>query len=66
MLSDSVLVKDYVGEDYLIFAEYIKSFRKEGDYPVISTENSPLAAYKGYLLDYENPYGAGRITEKRE
>ena len=29
---------------------------------VRSTANSPLADYPGYLLDYENPYGAGRIS----
>ena len=28
----------------------------------MTSANSPLADYPGYLLDYENPYGAGRIT----
>ena len=27
-----------------------------------ASANSPLADYPGYLLDYENPYGAGRIS----
>ena len=30
--------------------------------PHLSSANSPLAAYPGYLLNYEQPYGAGRIT----
>ena len=30
--------------------------------PHLTSANSPLADYPGYLLDYENPYGAGRIT----
>ena len=30
--------------------------------PHLTTANSPLAAYPGYLLNYEQPYGAGRIT----
>ena len=28
------------------------------------TANSPLASYANYLLNYENPYGAGRITRQ--
>ena len=30
--------------------------------PHLTSANSPLAAYPGYLLNYEQPYGAGRIT----
>ena len=30
--------------------------------PHLTSATSPLADYPGYLLDYENPYGAGRIT----
>ena len=30
--------------------------------PHLTSANSPLADYPGYLLDYENPHGAGRIT----
>lgn len=62
MFADDPLVVDYVGQDYVIFAEYIKSFKGEGAYPLVNSENSPLSSYKGYLLDYENPFGAGRIT----
>ncbi len=65
MLANTKLVKDYVGEDYLMTSAYVKSFAKGADgKPHISTANSPLSAYKNYLLDYENPNGAGRITIK--
>lgn len=62
MYSKDELTVDYVGEDYVILAEYMKAFEKENGYPLINTKNSPLVNYSGYLLDYENPYGAGRIT----
>ena len=51
-------VVDYVSEDYVILAEYIKAFSDS----TVATANSPLSALKGYLIDYENPYGAGRIV----
>ena len=62
MLNDCICIQDYVLEDYLVFAEYIEAFRA-GDtgLPLVSNLNSPLSAYAGYLLDYENPYGSGRI-----
>ena len=53
-------VVDYVSQDYVILAEYIKNFTDSK----VSTANSPLSALNGYLIDYENPYGAGRITIK--
>ncbi len=62
MFMDNEGIVDYVGEDYIILAEYFKSF-DGASYPVIHTENSPLASYSGYLLDYENPLGSGRITD---
>ena len=62
MFKGIVPVLDFVGEDYIILADYFKSFKKGKDkFPHISTENSPLKAYKNYLLDYENPFGSGRI-----
>lgn len=65
MFNDSVLVKDYVAQDYLGQAAYIEGFEKdENDMPIISSATSPLAAYEGYLIDYENPNGAGRIVIK--
>jgi len=56
------LTVDYVGQDYLIMAEYIKSFAQDGGCARVNTANSPLASYEGYLLDYEKPEGAGRIN----
>ncbi|MBP9997527.1 MAG: bifunctional metallophosphatase/5'-nucleotidase [Lachnospiraceae bacterium] len=62
MFADDELTVDYVGQDYVLLAEYIKSFEGDGEYAVINTKNSPLSKYKGYQLDYDNPMGAGRIT----
>ncbi len=61
MFKDCKCVVDYVQEDYLVLAEYMKAFAKEDGVPKINTENSPLSSYEGYLLDYDNPLGAGRI-----
>ncbi len=63
MLGNTKLVKDYVNEDYLVTSSYVKAFTKgEDGKPHISTANSPLSAYKNYLINYENPTGAGRIV----
>lgn len=62
MFEDDELVVDYVGQDYTILSEYIKSFTMNGEYSQVNTKNSPLSAYDGYLIDYENPFGCGRIT----
>jgi 2',3'-cyclic-nucleotide 2'-phosphodiesterase (5'-nucleotidase family) len=56
MFNDSELVLDYIGEDYLVFADYLKAFDNS-----INNQNSPLKSYENYLYDYENPYGSGRI-----
>ena len=62
MFKGNNIILDFVGEDYMILADYLKAFKKGGDgYPHVSTENSPLYSYKNYLLDYKNPYGSGRI-----
>ena len=64
MFDGAELIKDYVSEDYLVMSTYAMTFGgvdAEG-LPHLTTANSPLADYPGYLLDYENPYGAGRIT----
>ena len=62
MFDGAELIKDYVSEDYLVMSTYAMIFdgATEG-MPVLANANSPLASYPGYLLDYENPYGAGRI-----
>ena len=64
MFDGAELIKDYVSEDYLVMSTYAMTFGgvdAEG-LPHLTSANSPLAAYPGYLLDYEQPYGAGRIT----
>ena len=64
MFDGAELIKDYVSEDYLVMSTYAMTFGgvdAEG-LPHLTTANSPLADYPGYLLDYENPYGAGRIS----
>ena len=64
MFDGAELIKDYVSEDYLVMSTYAMTFGgvdAEG-LPHLTTANSPLADYPGYLLDYENPYGAGRIN----
>ena len=64
MFDGAELIKDYVSEDYLVMATYAMIFdgADAAGLPHLSSANSPLAAYPGYLLDYEQPYGAGRIT----
>ena len=64
MFDGAELIKDYVSEDYLVMSTYAMTFGgvdAEG-LPHLSSANSVLAECPGYLLDYENPYGAGRIS----
>ena len=64
MFDGAELIKDYVAEDYLVMSTYAMSFGGvDGEgLPHLTTANSPLADYPGYLLNYEDAYGAGRIT----
>lgn len=62
MFSNDEMVIDFVGQDYSILAMYFEAFKKDGDYPLVNTKNSPLNSLSGYQIDYENPYGAGRIN----
>ena len=63
MFDGATLIKDYVSEDYLVMSSYAAMFGgvDENGLPHLTSANSPLADYPGYLLNYENPYGAGRI-----
>ena len=63
MFDGAELIKDYVSEDYLVMSTYAMLFdgADAAGLPHLSSANSPLASYPGYLLNYENPYGAGRI-----
>ena len=64
MFDGAELIKEYVSEDYLVMSTYAMIFdgADAAGLPHLSSANSPLAAYPGYLLNYEQPYGAGRIT----
>ena len=64
MFDGAELIKDYVAEDYLVMSTYAMSFGGvDGEgLPHLTTANSPLADYPGYLLNYADAYGAGRIS----
>ena len=63
MFDGATLIKDYVSEDYLVMSSYAAMFGgvDTNGLPHLASANSPLADYPGYLLNYEDPYGAGRI-----
>ncbi len=58
MFASSSRIADYINEDYVVLAEYMKEF----DSALINNWNAPLGSYEGYLYDYENPYGGGRVN----
>ena len=64
MFDGAELIKDYVAEDYLVMSTSAMSFGgvDAAGLPHLTTANSPLADYPGYLLNYEDAYGAGRIS----
>ena len=58
MFDGAVNVLDYVMEDYMVLANYVRGF--EGG--IVGATNSPLGAkYPGMLIDYTAVGGAGRI-----
>ena len=63
MFDGATLIKDYVSEDYLVMSSYAAMFCgvDANGLPHLASANSPLADYPGYLINYEDPYGAGRI-----
>ena len=59
MFDGAVNVLDYVMEDYMVLANYVKGFENG----VVGATNSPLLAkYPGMKLDYGTTSGSGRIT----
>ena len=59
MFGSAVNVVDYVMEDYLVLANYVRGF--EGG--IVTADNSPLAVkYPGFCVDYADGNGSGRIT----
>ena len=58
MFGGAVNVLDYVMEDYMVLANYIKAFPDS----TVKADNSPLkTAYPNMLLDYSTVNGSGRI-----
>ena len=58
MLDGGENVLDYVMEDYMVLATYVKGFESG----VVDAKNSPLLAkYPQMLLDYSDVNGSGRI-----
>ncbi|MBR5453432.1 MAG: bifunctional metallophosphatase/5'-nucleotidase, partial [Clostridia bacterium] len=59
MFEGAVNVLDYVMEDYMVLAGYVKAFTGG----IIQADNSPLAAkYKNFGINYSEITGSGRIT----
>ncbi len=59
MLNGADLVQDYVMEDYLVLANYIKGFEAQ----TIHGKNSPLLTkYPNMKIDYSQVTGSGRIV----
>ncbi len=58
MFEDSEMVLDYVMEDYMVLAGYVKAF-EDG---IIKSDNAPLASkYPGFTVDYGTVNGSDRI-----
>lgn len=58
MFEGAVNVLDYVSEDYMVLANYVKAF-EDG---IVDAQNSPLKEkYSAMLINYEQTSGSGRI-----
>ena len=63
MFRSAKTVENGLATDYLVLAEYAKSFRHGADgMPRLDAASSPLSALPGYPVDYASPRGAGRIA----
>ncbi len=59
MFDGAINVLDYVMEDYMVLANYVKAF----DGGIVRADNSPISAkYKGFGINYAEIGGSGRIT----
>lgn len=59
MFEGAEMVIDYVMEDYMVLANYIKGFENG----IIKADNSPLSIkYPGFAVDYGTVNGSGRIV----
>ena len=57
MFTKAESVLDYIDADYVVLAEYMKSFAMSR----VNNANAPIKAHPNYEYDYENPFGSGRI-----
>ena len=65
MFRSAKKIENGLATDYLVLADYAKAFARGKDgLPSITSATSPLASLANYPIDYENPYGAGRIAIK--
>ena len=63
MFRGAKTVENGLATDYLVLAEYAKSFRPGADgAPSLASANSPLAALPGYPVEYGRASGSGRIA----
>ena len=63
MFEGAQMVVDYVMEDYMVLANYVKGF-EDG---IIKADNSPLRTkYPNFILDYGTVNGSGRIVLNSE
>ncbi len=59
MFTGAINVLDYVMEDYMVLANYVKAFENS----TVDATNSPLLKkYSNFILDYSDVKGSGRIT----
>lgn len=59
MFNGAVNVLDYVMEDYMVLANYVKSFENS----TVKASNSPLTQkYPNFVVDYRTVNGSGRIV----
>ena len=59
MFDGAVNVLDYVMEDYMVLANYVKGYENG----VVGAKNSPLLAkYENLVMDYSTVNGSGRIV----
>lgn len=58
MFEGAVNVLDYVMEDYMVLANYVQAFENG----IVGADNSPLLGkYPGFMTDYSETTGSGRI-----
>ena len=63
MFRSAKKVENGLATDYLVLAEYAKSFRPGADgVPSLTSANSPLAVLPGYPVNYDRASGSGRIA----